>query len=268
MNKLRARRRYVTDEPFRVEPALVGRQLSSFRRRAAGFAADLVLIGVLIAVTFVGLTALGFHRRDPQLFADLRAARAVPDKLQREARYADVGGRFLKIMAERDPALLDGEAQALLDDSGAATLWSSLNPGDDDVEVTIVGGASKIVRTPDGRRLQIGTDALMGGMATFYNVGFLFVAWFTVAMRLGRGRTVGKMITRTRVVRLDGRPMSWWDCFDRAGGYGASAATALLGFFEALRSANRQALHDRIAGTVVVRDPIPDAAASPAAAEA
>ena len=256
MPSLRDRRRIVTDEPYRIEPALLGRPLASFRRRAAAFVIDLALVGALIVVLFVGLTALSFHRSDGRLFADLWAARAAPEA-ERPARYADVGGRFLAIMVERDPGLLDDEARAVLDGGGPAALWTLLNPEDGGTNLTIVGGASKIVVTPEGRRLQLGTDALMGGMANLYNVGFLFVAWFTAATRLGRGRTAGKLLARTRVVRLDGRPLSWWDCFGRAGGYSASAATALLGFLEAIWHPNRQTIHDRIAGTVVVRDPVP-----------
>jgi len=253
---LRERRRIVTDEPYRIEPALLGRPLASFRRRAAAFAVDLALFGVLVVALFVGVTALAFHRSDGRLFADLRAARAAPEA-ERAARFADVGSRFLAIMIERDPGLLDDEAEAVLRDGGVAGLWASLNRGDDDLTVTVTHGKSKIVPTPAGRELELGTDALMGGLANFYNVGGLFVAWFTATTRLGRGRTAGKLLLRARVVRLDGRPLSWWDCFGRAGGYGASAATALLGFLEAAWHPNRQAIHDRIAGTVVVRDPAP-----------
>lgn len=256
MPSLRERRRTVTDEPYRIEPSLLGRPLASFRRRVFGFVVDLLLFGVLVVVLFVGLTALSFHRHDTHLFSDLRAARAAPEP-ERAARTADVGGRFLEIMIERDPGLQDDETQAILRDGGAAALWTYLNPEDDELTLTVVGGASKFVTTPEGRRLQLGTDALMGGMANIYNVGFLFVAWFTAVTRLSRGRTPGKRLARTRVVRLDGRPLSWWDCFGRAGGYSASAATAMVGFLEAAWHPNRQAIHDRIAGTVVVRHPAP-----------
>ena len=40
----------------------------------------------------------------------------------------------------------------------------------------------------------------------------------------------GKALLRIRVIRLDGGPLRLWDCFSRAGGYGASAATLMLGF--------------------------------------
>ena len=79
------------------------------------------------------------------------------------------------------------------------------------------------------------------------------MGWFTLWLRLTRGRSPGKYLFRMRVVRLDGKKLGWWDAFSRAGGYSASAATLLLGFLEAIWHPNRQAIHDRIAGTVVVR---------------
>ena len=42
--------------------------------------------------------------------------------------------------------------------------------------------------------------------------------------------------------------------FERAGGYAAGFATGLLGFAQVYWDANRQAIHDRIVGTVVVRE--------------
>lgn len=255
MLSLRARRRIVTDEPYRIEPALLGRPLASFRRRAAAFVVDLALVGILIVALFVGLTALSFHRRDGRLFADLRAARAAP-QTERPALYADVGGRFLAIMVERDPDLLDETSTAILRDDGAAALWKHLNP-EGELELVVANGEPTIVPASENQGLKVGTGALMGGMANLFNAGLLSVVWFTAVTRLGRGRTPGKTLLRTRVVRLDGRPLSWWDCFGRAGGYSASAATAMLGFLEAAWHPNRQAIHDRIAGTVVVRDPAP-----------
>jgi len=56
------------------------------------------------------------------------------------------------------------------------------------------------------------------------------------------------------VLRLDGRRMGWWEAFERAGGYVAGLATGLLGFVQLFWDPNRQCIHDKIVGTVVVRD--------------
>jgi predicted transcriptional regulator len=79
--------------------------------------------------------------------------------------------------------------------------------------------------------------------------------YFTVMLSWWKGQTIGKRVLRIRVLRLDGEPITWWVAFERAGGYAAGLATGLLGFAQVYWDANRQAIHDRIAGTVVALDP-------------
>lgn len=78
--------------------------------------------------------------------------------------------------------------------------------------------------------------------------------YFTLFPIFWTGRTPGKRIVRVRIVRLDGKPIGWWASLNRFGGYAASIFTGLLGFFEMFWDDNRQALQDRIASTVVIRD--------------
>ncbi|HBS43105.1 MAG TPA: hypothetical protein DEA26_10520 [Oceanospirillales bacterium] len=82
----------------------------------------------------------------------------------------------------------------------------------------------------------------IGWAALYHSV---FIAWF-------RGRTPGKKLLRIRVVKLDGSDFSLWDSFGRYGGYGAGFATGLLGFVQVFWDANRQAIQDKIAETVVI----------------
>ena len=78
--------------------------------------------------------------------------------------------------------------------------------------------------------------------------------YLTVILSWWKGQTVGKRMLKIRVVRLDGEPITWWTAFERAGGYAAGFAPGLLGFAQVYWDANRQAIHDRIVGTVVVVD--------------
>ena len=80
------------------------------------------------------------------------------------------------------------------------------------------------------------------------------ILYFTATVAMWRGRTVGKRLLGIRVVRLNARPIGWWAAFERAGGYWAGFATGLLGFFQILWDKNRQAIHDKITETAVVRD--------------
>jgi uncharacterized RDD family membrane protein YckC len=85
--------------------------------------------------------------------------------------------------------------------------------------------------------------------------GFGWAAlYMTVLLSWWKGQTVGKRLLGIRVVRLDGDPITWWVAFERVGGYAAGLATGLLGFAQVWWDANRQMIHDRIVGTVVVRD--------------
>lgn len=91
-------------------------------------------------------------------------------------------------------------------------------------------------------------------------LGFGF-GWGTIYLTIltswWKGQTVGKRLMKIRVLRLDGEPITWWEAFDRAGGYAAGLATGFLGFAQIFWDANRQCIHDRISGTVVVKDGAP-----------
>ncbi len=92
------------------------------------------------------------------------------------------------------------------------------------------------------------------------NIGFGLGWWtmyFAILMPLMKGQTPGKKALGIRVVRLDGQRVTWWHAFERAGGYAAGFATGLLGFLQIYWDPNRQATHDKIAGTVVIRDGAP-----------
>lgn len=77
--------------------------------------------------------------------------------------------------------------------------------------------------------------------------------YFTAMLALWRGRTPGKRLLGIRVIRLNGKPIGWWPAFERFAGYAAGFATGLLGF-QILWDRNRQAIHDKITETAVVRD--------------
>jgi hypothetical protein len=77
--------------------------------------------------------------------------------------------------------------------------------------------------------------------------------YFTAFLVLWQGQTPGKRLTGVRVLRLNGAPITWWMAFERFGGYAAGLATGLLGFLQIYWDGNRQAIHDKVAETVVVK---------------
>jgi uncharacterized RDD family membrane protein YckC len=69
------------------------------------------------------------------------------------------------------------------------------------------------------------------------------------------GRTFGKWVTGLRIERRDGVPLSLGrSCLRHLVGYALTLATLGLGFLVAAFNIEGRALHDYVAGTVVVRD--------------
>ena len=106
----------------------------------------------------------------------------------------------------------------------------------------------------------VGLFGLLRDLVDELGFGFGWASlYMTVMLSWWKGQTLGKRLLRIRVLRLDGGPITWWVAFERAGGYAAGFATGLLGFAQVFWDANRQAIHDRIVGTVVVLDGAPKA---------
>lgn len=101
----------------------------------------------------------------------------------------------------------------------------------------------------------LGILTILRHIADELGIGFGWAGlYFTAFGTLGKGQTPGKRVAGIRVIRLDGEPMGWWASFERFGGYAASILTGLLGFAQIWWDRNRQALHDKISETVVVRE--------------
>ena len=92
------------------------------------------------------------------------------------------------------------------------------------------------------------SDSGLTGFLAFllaYHVGF--VTW--------KGTTLGGIICQLRVVRLDGHPVRFVDALVRGLSSLFSALVVGLGFFAIIRDADRQAWHDKVGGTLVVKVP-------------
>ncbi len=87
------------------------------------------------------------------------------------------------------------------------------------------------------------------------NFELVALAIYGAVMWKLRGSTVGGIIFDLRVVRIDGRPVDWETAIVRALGCFLSMVVAGLGFFWIAFDSGKQAWHDKIAGTAVVRVP-------------
>lgn len=96
---------------------------------------------------------------------------------------------------------------------------------------------------------------LMGVLHHRFDAELLVLAIYGAVMWKMRGSTVGGIVFDLQVVRLDDRPVDWETAIIRALGCFLSLAVIGLGFFWIAFDAGKQAWHDKIAGTVVVRVP-------------
>jgi uncharacterized RDD family membrane protein YckC len=86
-------------------------------------------------------------------------------------------------------------------------------------------------------------------------VGLLLAVAYHVGFWTWRGTTLGGIICNLRVVRVDGRPMQFAEALVRSLTGVFSLAVLGLGFLWIVWDPERQAWHDRVAGTYVVKVP-------------
>lgn len=68
------------------------------------------------------------------------------------------------------------------------------------------------------------------------------------------GQTIGKMIFGLRVVQVNGQPLTFARALARTIAYAFSAVPIFLGFFWVGLTSSKRSWHDRITGTMVVRE--------------
>lgn len=88
-----------------------------------------------------------------------------------------------------------------------------------------------------------------------HHILLLALAVYGALMWKFRGTTIGSILFNLRIVRLDGRELDWPTVVVRALSCFLSLIVAGLGFIWIAFDDDKQAWHDKIAGTVVVRAP-------------
>jgi len=84
---------------------------------------------------------------------------------------------------------------------------------------------------------------------------FLVLLAYHIGFWTWKATTIGGIICQLRVVRMDGTPVRFVDALVRGMSAIFSIAVVGLGVFWILRDPERQAWHDKIAGTYVVKVP-------------
>ncbi len=246
----------VSLENLRVDPALAGRRLAAWWQRAGAMLVDGVVLAALSLLAgpvlglFTGLTVAALGARDISATRAWGVFRWIFWLLGGAVVLASVLLMLGRPMLRTGAFNLD---RSVLDESTRG--GPALPPSPTYRQLEAYAGRL----TAENQRLRdsVRGSSWLNAVADFSRTLGLTFGWagvyFTLGTTLWRGRTVGKFLFGTRVVRLDGRRLNAMDAFTRYGGYAAGVATGLIGFARLFWDPNRQAIEDKIAWTVVVR---------------
>lgn len=120
--------------------------------------------------------------------------------------------------------------------------------------VTIGMGKARVgLRRGDAEKRSGEVYAIEGGTLDLICEFLVGYTYFILCFRFG-GRTLGKRLFGLRVVDLKGRlRLGWYQAFERTHGYAASTLSGSVGFLQVLWDREGLTMHDKIAGTTVVR---------------
>lgn len=290
-------RSIVTPDAFSVTPDLLGTPLAEPWRRFVALLLDLVLIGFLqllgwrILGGIAGLMLLRMATKRPEGATTTRAQKwalgcagtmvfvvaigvtAVVPAMIRMMSSPDDEAAVTAVETPTDGAP-GGVADAPATDAPADIAAAALRTlGADDSIAALIARVDDLEddlaeshEEHEELRDQLAAAESRSTVFTWVRdaadeAGLIFgwgTVYLTLFLALWQGRTPGKKAMGLRVVRLNGQPLGLYMSLERAGGYMAGFATGLLGFAQIWWDPNRQAIHDKITETVVIRERMPN----------
>lgn len=264
---------YVTPYAFGVSESIYGLPLAKPRKRLYAMIIDWIFIAMLTRVSYVIMFALyaalflglanRLKREEKSRFVRkvLRAVsffclfvfalgaieygfewRAYLDTPQ-TSQTADSGDTEL---LEKTDTPQEREAPKLKDIDDYDWQWEKQPDKVSDEENT--GQQPDTADDPPGDLMSMLEDTLLQ-----YGISFGWAAfYFSVLVGFFSGQTPGKKLMNIKIIKQDGTDLTLWEAFGRYGGYGAGFATGLLGFLQVYWDPNRQAIQDKISGTLVI----------------
>lgn len=239
-------RTMITPHAFAVAPELLGLPLATPARRLAAIIVDVFIVLLLSrfsALFFVAaLSVMGL-----MMWRQPSADNTVPPRWQMTMRWI-----ILLVF------VLWGGAQ-VVQQWQSEKVESAIAQTEQVVSDEALSDADKVAKLEhDLANIKNESDGIgvIGSVkAVLSEIGFEFgwaTIYFSLLTTIFNGQTLGKKVMSIQVVQLNGKRLSIWASFNRAGGYAAGAATGMLGFAQMAWDANRQAIHDKIANTAVI----------------
>jgi uncharacterized RDD family membrane protein YckC len=226
--------RVLSKAGFGVDAIVIGRSLPSPFRRLAAFALDTFLIFIPSVAVALGsaLLSLAIGITESDGFSPGEKAALQP-----------IAPLLVRMRAEGLPTAV----------AAAVEQGDLVRAGELLQSYTLLFSISGDERQPASAgqiRLEL-LEVIPTGLrsAALFGTAALYFTLFTAGRR---GSTPGKRLLGTEVVKLDGRPLTVWESFERFGGYLVSVGTLGIGLLDLWRDPNRRLAHDRLANTVVV----------------
>jgi len=97
--------------------------------------------------------------------------------------------------------------------------------------------------------------SILGSFVGGPPLGYLVALAYFAGMWAWKGTTIGGIVLNLKVVRLDDQPVTFVVALVRGLASAFSVIVLFLGFFWMIWDREKQTWHDKIAGTVVVRQP-------------
>ncbi|MFT5520078.1 MAG: hypothetical protein ACI9IA_000666 [Enterobacterales bacterium] len=256
-------RHIITPDAFKVDETLLGLPLATPKRRGVAMIIDLLLIqqlsqvdslilGLAIAVVLFllsnskGKKAVGSIRKNLfKIMALILFSYLIVIESLQYIQTKDFS--FTKNDRSTQP-ITEEVIQKVEDDQPSLPLIEQLQIAEDKIES--LESENSVLRADDDSNI----IDILEAIAVKFGYGFGWAGvYFTLFCFLLNGQTPGKFLLRIKIIQLDGKKLSIWNAFGRYGGYAASVVTGLSGFFQILWDPNRQGLHDKVSGTVVIR---------------
>jgi uncharacterized RDD family membrane protein YckC len=249
--RAQARGRVFHTAAFHPPADLDGVPLATPGRRVVAFLIDALLVLVPSIVFAIAASLAATALREPVAFDAMRTLVFNPPP-DGSPQQIDLLGRVAPVLARMNATNFPAAATVAVEEGDLTRAGRILAAYDFHFAI----GEGSATLQPQAIRVHLDRfipDGLRS--VAFFGVAAVYFTVLTAASR----RTVGKRLTGTRVVKLDGQPLTMWESFERFGGYFAALGTFGLGLRDLWHEPNGRLAHDKLSNTVVLSVRVPEA---------
>ena len=240
------KKRLLKSSILEVSPHLSNMVLASPGRRFSAFVIDCIILIIPTFIVTIAFAAISLFVLDNNGFNGMLS---LLRQEQNEETTKEALANIAPLLVRTDAPGLPTEVILALEDLDFELAGNILSNYELEISLAI-GGDGPLLN--DGYiRIEIKRliPNIIRGLAIFGTA----LIYFTILTAGNHSGTYGKKLLGIRVVRLDGRQLSYWESLERIGGYLASVGTLGIGLLDLWRDPNRRLAHDRISNTVVIR---------------